>query len=121
MVSATVSSSDKKGRSDVGGAMGSGGVRRAGARGGGGGGGGGGKGGAGASSLRGGAVGSPRSGMCAGSWHHSSEGNAGSGRSGVGPVLLSVGAGAVGLTAWAFFHETVEQLFDPLPSGSPCS
>src|SRR5439155_739312 len=66
MVSATVSSSDKKGRSDVGGAMGSGGVRRAGARGGGGGGGGGGKGGAGASSLRGGAVGSPRSGMCAG-------------------------------------------------------
>src|SRR3989442_7766255 len=95
MVSATVSSSDKKGRSDVGGAMGSGGVRRAGARGGGGGGGGGGKGGAGASSLRGGAGGSPRSGMCAGSRPGSSEGQVGSQSSRVGPVLRSFRASAV--------------------------
>src|SRR2546428_489535 len=99
MGSAAVSWGDKKGGADGGGAMGSGGVRRAGAGGGGGGGGGGGKGGAGASSLRGGAVGSPRSGMCAGSCQDSSEGKVGSESSGVGPLLRSFGAGAFGSTA----------------------
>src|SRR2546428_3145004 len=101
--------------------MGSGGVRRARTRGGGGRGGGGGKGGAGASSLRGGAVGSPRSGMCAGSCHDSSEGKVGSESSGVGPLLRSFGAGAFGSTAWEFFHVTVERFFPPCTKGASCN